>query len=410
MGDSIKYKILFVVHGYKPAYKIGGPIHSVSALAESLVSQGHKVIVFTTDSNQDEKLNVLKNRPLLVDGVEVWYFETQNFFQNKMFKLIPYLSKSIGYLYSPIMKKKLNEIIPNIDIVHTHLPFIYPTYIASKLATLHNKPLLYHQRGVLSDRALGFRSFKKKIYINLFEKKIIQNSSCLIALTKYEIGTFKKYSLKEQEIRIIPNGIDITKFNLEDISYNDFNIDDSKIVILFLGRLHPSKGADLLLSAFMKAILQNENLRLIMAGPDEYGLMEEFNQKLKDKKLQDFVFFPGMITGDEKKRLLARADLFVLPSLSEGFSMAILEALASSTAVLISPECNFNEIQSVNAGVVVPNDIELISNMLLELTSNHVTLKKMGENGKQFVKNFYNWEIISKQFIDLYGTLQKKDK
>ena len=410
MEDNIKYKILFVVHGYKPAYKIGGPIHSVSALAESLVSLGHEVIVFTTDSNQDEKLEVLKNRPVIVDGVEVWYFETQNFFQNNILKLVPYFSKSIGYLYSPIMKNKLNDIMPSIDIVHTHLPFIYPTYIASKLAKIHNKPLLYHQRGVLSDGALGFRSFKKKIYINLIEKKIIQNSSCLIALTKYESYTFRKYSLKEQRISIIPNGIDITKFSLNVTNYYDFLIDDSKIVILFLGRLHPSKGADLLFSAFIKAIVQNDNLRLIMAGPDEYGLTEEFNQKLKDKKLQDYVFFPGIIIGDEKKRLLARADLFVLPSFSEGFSMAILEALASSTAVLISPECNFSEVQSANAGAVITNDVELISNKILELTSNLDTLKKMGENGKQLVKQFYNWKIISKQFLDLYKVILKKEK
>jgi hypothetical protein len=167
MSENTKYNILFVVHGYKPAYRIGGPIHSVSALAECLVSKGHKVIVFTTDSNQDEKLNVIKNTPVIVDGVEVWYFETQDIFQKKIFKIFPYFSKSIGYLYSPLMRDRLNEIMPKIDIVHTHLPFIYPTYITSKIAKIYNKPLFYHQRGVLSERALSFRSVKKNIYLFL---------------------------------------------------------------------------------------------------------------------------------------------------------------------------------------------------------------------------------------------------
>ena len=407
MENHIKYKILFVVHGYKPAYKIGGPIHSVSALAENLVSQGHKVIVFTTDSNQDEKLNVIKNEPLMVDGVEVWYFETENIFQNKIFKLLPYLSKSIGYLYSPLMKSNLNKIIPKIDIVHTHLPFIYPTYIASKLAKIHNKPLLYHQRGVLSENALGFRSFKKKIYISLIEKKIIQNSSCLIALTKYELDTFKKFSLKKQRISIIPNGIDTKKFILEDTNYSDFNINDSHIVILFLGRLHPSKGADLLLSAFMKAKLKNDNLRLVMAGPDEFGLINKFHQTIIDNNLQEYVIFPGMVLGDEKKKLLARADLFVLTSFSEGSSMAILEALASSTAVLISPQCNFNEIQDVDAGIVISNDIELISDKITEMTNDLFKLKQMGQNGKEFVSKNYDWKKITGKFIELYKTIVK---
>lgn len=408
MSEITKYNILFVVHGYKPAYRVGGPIHSVSALAECLVSKGHKVIVFTTDSNQDEKLNVIKNSPVIVDGVEVWYFETQDIFQKKIFKIFPYFSKSIGYLYSPIMRDRLIEIMPKIDIVHTHLPFIYPTYIASKIAKIYNKPLFYHQRGVLSDRALSFRSIKKYIYLFLVEKTIIRNASCLIALTKYEFEVFKKYSKKNQNIVVVPNGINTEKFYSDSPLFNNFKIDASKIVILFLGRLHPSKGADILLLAFIKALRQNDNLRLIMAGPDEYGLVQKFRQQIEGENFQEYIYFPGLILGDEKKKLLARADLFVLPSLSEGFSMAILEALASSTPVLISPECNFNEVESVNAGVVVSNNIEQISSSIIELTNDIDRLKIMGNNGKEFVKNFYNWETISDKLIALYNTQVKK--
>jgi glycosyltransferase involved in cell wall biosynthesis len=408
MSENTKYNILFVVHGYKPAYRIGGPIHSVSALAECLVSKGHKVIVFTTDSNQDEKLNVIKNTPVIVDGVEVWYFETQDIFQKKIFKIFPYFSKSIGYLYSPLMRDRLNEIMPKIDIVHTHLPFIYPTYITSKIAKIYNKPLFYHQRGVLSERALSFRSVKKNIYLFLIEKTIIRNASCLIALTNYELEVFKKYSKKNQKIVVVPNGINTEKFYSDSQLYNNVKIDASKIVILFLGRLHPSKGADILLLAFIKALRQNDKIRLIMAGPDEYGLVQEFRQQIEGENLQEYIYFPGLILGDEKKRLLARADLFVLPSLSEGFSMAILEALASSTPVLISPECNFNEVESVNAGVVVSNNIEQISSSIIELTNDKDRLKLMGNNGKKFVNRLYNWETISDKLIALYNTQVKK--
>lgn len=408
MSENTKYNILFVVHGYKPAYRIGGPIHSVSALAECLVSKGHKVIVFTTDSNQDEKLNVIKNTPVIVDGVEVWYFETQDIFQKKIFKIFPYFSKSIGYLYSPLMRDRLNEIMPKIDIVHTHLPFIYPTYITSKIAKIYNKPLFYHQRGVLSERALSFRSVKKNIYLFLIEKTIIRNASCLIALTNYELEGFKKYSKKNQKIVVVPNGINTEKFYSDSQLYNNVKIDASKIVILFLGRLHPSKGADILLLAFIKALRQNDKIRLIMAGPDEYGLVQEFRQQIERENLQEYIYFPGLILGDEKKRLLARADLFVLPSLSEGFSMAILEALASSTPVLISPECNFNEVESVNAGVVVSNNIEQISSSIIELTNDKDRLKLMGNNGKKFVNRLYNWETISDKLIALYNTQVKK--
>ena len=70
--------ILYVTHGYKPAYRIGGPIWSVSAVAEGMVARGHRVTVFTTNSNLDEDLDVPVDRPVLVDGVEVWYFRRRD--------------------------------------------------------------------------------------------------------------------------------------------------------------------------------------------------------------------------------------------------------------------------------------------------------------------------------------------
>jgi glycosyltransferase involved in cell wall biosynthesis len=227
-------------------------------------------------------------------------------------------------------------------------------------------------------------------------------------LTNYELEVFKKYSKKNQKIVVVPNGINTEKFYSDSQLYNNVKIDASKIVILFLGRLHPSKGADILLLAFIKALRQNDKIRLIMAGPDEYGLVQEFRQQIEGENLQEYIYFPGLILGDEKKRLLARADLFVLPSLSEGFSMAILEALASSTPVLISPECNFNEVESVNAGVVVSNNIEQISSSIIELTNDKDRLKLMGNNGKKFVNRLYNWETISDKLIALYNTQVKK--
>jgi glycogen synthase len=98
-------KILFVVHGYKPAYRIGGPILSVSALAEKLVEKGHEVTVFTTNSNQSEDLDIATDCAHIINGVEVWYFKRKQI-GGKAFSFITYFAKSIGYLYVPELKKK----------------------------------------------------------------------------------------------------------------------------------------------------------------------------------------------------------------------------------------------------------------------------------------------------------------
>src|ERR1043166_4787482 len=95
------------------------------------------------------------------------------------------------------------------------------------------------------------------------------------------------------------------------------------------------------------------NAVLTIAGPDEWGLEAQWRQRTHERGR---VVFPGMVSGDEKADLLARADLFCLPSTAEGFSNAVLEALASATAVMLSPQCNFPEVESANAGVVVDAD------------------------------------------------------
>src|SRR5262245_23548825 len=122
--------ILYAVPAYKPAYRLGGPIISVSALAERLVRKGHRVTVFTTNSNLDEDLEVPLDQPVDVDGVEVWYFRREEFIK-RWLPFVPYLSRSMGFLYAPLMPRQLERLVPKIDLVHVHLPFVYPTYAAA---------------------------------------------------------------------------------------------------------------------------------------------------------------------------------------------------------------------------------------------------------------------------------------
>src|SRR4051812_12318602 len=113
--------ILYATHGYKPAFRLGGPIHSVSALAERMVRRGHKVTVFATNSNLDQELDVPVDQPVPVEGVDVWYFEKRDFLR-KYASWLPYLSQSIGYLYAPQLPKALGAILPSVDVVHTQIP------------------------------------------------------------------------------------------------------------------------------------------------------------------------------------------------------------------------------------------------------------------------------------------------
>jgi glycosyltransferase involved in cell wall biosynthesis len=400
-GGARPLRILFSVPGYKPAWKLGGPSVSVPALAEALVKQGHQVTVFATNSNFDEILDVEPNRPHEVDGVEVWYFEKEEPLQ-KLFPRIAYLSRSLGTLYSPKMSRELARRVPAVDLVHTHLPFSYPTYAAAKAARHHHKPLFYHQRGVFDPERLKFRALKKTLYLRAVELPLLRQATTLVALTTAEEESYRLLGLKAP-VRVIPNGVALP---VDDPPRADLiaplGIHPEQQVILFMGRVHPIKGADKLLEAFLEAHDRCPDAVLVLAGPDEFGLEAKFRSQVQARGAGRRVIFPGMVQGELKRTLLRRADLFCLPSDAEGFSMAILEAMAASTAVLISPRCHFGEVERAGAGVVVEPAVVPLTEALVNLSADKDGLAAMGRRGAELVRARYTWDSVADQMIDAY--------
>jgi glycosyltransferase involved in cell wall biosynthesis len=403
-------KILYAVHGYKPAYRLGGPVHSVSAAAEALVLKGHEVIVFATNSNLDEDLDVATDQPIKVNGVEVWYFKREEPIR-RWLPFIPYLSKSMGFLYAPALRAQLDRIIHSVDVVHTQMPYVYPTFAAGRAAIRHKKPLFYHQRGVFGPERLKFRSMKKRLYIKAIERPIMQRATTLIALTEAEVESYRALGV-QTPCRVIPNGVDIVNhqhsFNRSADSL--YNISPDEVVILFMARLHPIKGADRLIRAFLMLQDRFPQAKLVMAGPDEWGMVEKFRIAITKAGIGNRVLFLGMVTGEAKQDLLARADLFCLPSDGEGFSIAVLEALANSTAVLLSPGCHFPEVETAGVGRISQSDPVTLSRALADLLGSPEKLKEMGSKGRDFVSRHYSWDAITELLLEAYSEGIERNK
>jgi len=298
------------------------------------------------------------------------------------------------------MRRALDEIVPEVDVVHTHLPFIYPTWAAARAAKRWNKPLLYHQRGVFDPVRLDFRSVKKSLYLRLVEQPVLRHATMLIALTDYEVESYRR--LVDRPCCVIPNGIASDPPAADPALLAHLGIAESDTVILFLGRIHPIKGADTLLDAFSKIARRFPHARLVLAGPDEFGLRSELERRASTHGLAERVVFPGMVDGALKWSLLSRAEIFCLPSAAEGFSMAVLEALVTGTATVLSPGCHFPAVEEAGAGVIAATDPVELAATLAALLQDPQRLTLMRRAARELATQRYSWDRIIDDMVDAY--------
>src|SRR5262249_11982819 len=224
------------------------------------------------------------------------------------------------------------------------------------------------------------------LYLKHVEIPILRRATTLIALTEAEIQSYRRLGV-ETPCRVIPNGIDSSHYAMPNTpsAFEPLGIGPDRKVILFLGRIHPIKGADRLLAAFLRVHAAFPDAVLVLAGPDEFGLEASLRHRADALLRTRRVIFPGMLDGPRKTELLARADLFCLPSDAEGFSMAVLEAMASSAAVLLSPGCHFPEVEREGAGMVSDVSPAALASALAKLLSDEQALAKMGRAGAALV-------------------------
>jgi poly(glycerol-phosphate) alpha-glucosyltransferase len=281
---------------------------------------------------------------------------------------------------------------------------VYPTQAAARLAIAQGRPLFYSQRGVFDPARLRFRAWKKSLYIRLVERPLMRQAAGLIALTEEEIASFRAFGLKTP-IHLVPNGIDVTRFRRQPqpAALARLEIAEDQQLILFLGRIHETKGPDVLVDAFVRIAQQHPKAVLVIAGHDEQGLLAALRTKIDAADLGHRLRCPGLVTGELKLDLLARADLFVLPSVGEGLSMAILEALASGTPVVISRECNLPVVERAAAGAVVNRNAVDVAQGISKFLSNPDLLRDTGQRAFELARDEFGWPPILDRLESIYA-------
>lgn len=285
-------------------------------------------------------------------------------------------------------------------LVHLHSVFLWPTLAGARGARQLGRPYLLSSRGMLVKDLITQRSrWLKTAWIALFERRNIAGAAALHATSEIEARELRRFGFRIRRLAVIPNGVDPP-------SKDSGMMRDPKLV-LYIGRLNWKKGLERLVSA----MVYNETMRLVIAGNDEESYLPELERQIRGFSLDNRVVLRGPVAGEEKSRLLREASLFVLPSLSENFGNAALEAMAHGCPVLVTPEVGVAETVTASGGGVVSSGApEALGPRIGELLKDRDGLRRMGEKAATYVAANCTWAVIARRMESLYTTLLEEGR
>jgi len=308
----------------------------------------------------------------------------------------------IGFGYAPGLRSELRR--SNLDLVHTQGLWMYPSAACVAWSKSATKPHLVTPHGMLDPWALRRSRWKKHLAGLLFENAHLRKAACLHALTPAEAQGFRSYGLRNP-ICIVPNGIDVPDSTPSQAPPWEGQIEHGSKVLLYLGRLHPKKNLPALLRAWQRVRRHKSacDWNLVIAGWDQQGHEAELRRLASELGIADQVHFVGACYGETKSAAYYHADSFVLPSLSEGLPMVILEAWAHGLPVLMTKECNLPEGFEHGAAIAIEPESDSITaglEMLFEMKERD--LAQMGARGRRLVAERFAWPAIAAQMRSVY--------
>jgi glycosyltransferase involved in cell wall biosynthesis len=248
----------------------------------------------------------------------------------------------------------------------------------------------------------------KWIYDVFFGYRLLRDASRVIALSGVEADQYRSVGVPEERIEVIPNGIDLSEY--ADLPpkgsfKKKIGIDNDKKMILYLGRIHKTKGIDFLVRAYACLLksMKDNNAVLVVAGSDD-GYLAEAKRLAASLKIADKVVFTGMLSEKEKVGAYVDSSIVVNVEPRNVFGLVPLEAAACSTPVIVSKSNAVSDIIdrgrfgfSVNYG-----DINELARIMGKMLDNEVLLREMGQNGRWFVSKNFSWNRIITSFEKVY--------
>ena len=292
------------------------------------------------------------------------------------------------------------------DILHAHMLWDHSTWATWRVAKKACKPFVVTPHGSLSS-VWRTQAMHKRFYRRLVLDRMFGDVGALHVLNQAEADACRVLGVNVR-IEVIPNGLPAVEFDPSkdpERAWRQWPMLKGRRIMLYLGRLWWQKGLDLLPEAWAAAHPDNDWL-LVLAGPDYRGYKQELLNRINALGLKETILLTGPVDDELKQSLLNSSECLVLPSHSEGFSMALLEAMASGLPCVFTKECHFNELSACGGGWEIPLGIEPLTDVLRTVCQrlpeeNRVT----GEKARELGRMHYTSEFVAEQLMQLYRSL-----
>ena len=372
--------------------RYGGPSKACFEMARALARRGHEVSVFTTNQGHPGPLDVPLHEPIERDGVTVRHFP---------------VSPPRFWGTSPPMARALRDAIPRADVVHLHSLYLFHCRAAGRACSRSGVPYVVQPHGALDPYLFRRHRLRKRLMEVWFQDAVTRGAGAIQFTTEEEMRLARPYIFGTRGV-VAPIGLGLDEYDTAALR-GRFRAAHPRVgdrpVVLFLGRLNFKKGIDILVRAFSEAIRAVPEAHLVIAGPDG-GLRARTEAWIGSHGLRERSTLLDMVTGPEKLALLADADLFVLPSWSENFGIAVIEAMACSLPVVVSDRVNlWREVAGAGAGWVVPPEPGATRDAIVEALFDPVRAREKGARGRALVAERFTWTRIAPLMEEVYASV-----
>jgi glycosyltransferase involved in cell wall biosynthesis len=396
-------KILQIVPSISLVY--GGPSQMVQGLSAALSGLGEQVgqvTILTTDSNGDvdeAPLQVPLGIPVAQDGYEIIHFRCSPFRRYK------FSTELLSWLWANAHRY---------DIAHIHALFSPVSTAAATVCRWRQLPYLMRPLGTLDPADLQKKKQIKQLYARLLERPNLAGAAAIHFTSEQEAQVSERFGVNTPDV-VIPLGVALPQLperaTAQAAIRAQFKIPAERPIVLFMSRIDPKKGFDLLLPALTKLHEQNRPFHFLLCGanPQDRAYETSIRDQIESSAWASWATLSGFISGELKAQILSAADVFVLPSYYENFGIAVAEAMAAGLPVVISDQVHiWPAIKAAQAGWVVPCEVAALSQVLDEALADAEGRSQRGKKAQRCAQANYSWQAIAQRMTQTYQQLLTK--